>query len=358
MEENIHEQKYKNKLLAIIKILKNSKDKNEVFSTYRMIDLMKKMGVGADRRTLNKEISFLIDCGVPISILKEGHHWAYRYEDPFDKEDLMSIIFALKSSSFITEEKTDSLIKKLISIRQGKNENLEDNIITCFNIEKTCCENVFSNILKIQKCIKNRYEMNFHYMNYVCDRNGKVTFERKNKDYRARPISLIYSEGFFYMHTSNQRFKNITTYRVDRIVDINVTPEPVDNKAEEFFKEYIPLENGAVKVENIDEMIKIYAKQSFKMFAGGFNNVGLRFKKSLMNPVFDKFGKPEKNKKNISVSVDKNDNDYLITNVYIQTSPMFWAWVAQFQGDMEIIGPKKCIKEYKTFISNIIELQL
>ena len=96
------------------------------------------------------------------------------------------------------------------------------------------------------------------------------------------------------------------------------------------------------KIDNVAE----FTEQSFKMYGGELEDVVLQFDRSLVDPVFDKFGED-------TPMMKVNDTTCAAT-VHVQISPTFFGWLAQFGDKMRVISPAAVIKEYSNHIQMII----
>ena len=76
------------------------------------------------------------------------------------------------------------------------------------------------------------------------------------------------------------------------------------------------------------------------MFGGQAEDLVLEFDRSLIGAVYDRFGE---NTKMMSTSANK-----CIASVKVQVSPVFWGWLFQFAGQMQILSPAHLIEEYRS----------
>ena len=95
------------------------------------------------------------------------------------------------------------------------------------------------------------------------------------------------------------------------------------------------------KIDNVAE----FTEQAFKMYGGELEDVVLQFDRSLVDPVFDKFGED-------TPMMRVNDTTCAAT-VHVQISPPFFGWLAQFENRMRIISPDTVIKQYREHIQKI-----
>lgn len=346
---------YKIKFLALEKLLREKSSKEKMLSTQEIINELAKDHISIDRRTLSKEMNMLRQFGVPIETGKSGHQLAYYIEDyQLTENELSILIYALKGASFVSSKDTDKLIEKLLKYGQGQYENLPDVKYTCFNINKPFDSSLFEKITLLQNCIKKAKKVNFMYSDYNI--KGERVYRNNNKVYSEEPISLVFSDGIFYLLTQKQKYKSVTTYRVDRMDNVKATFESIDlSKAKEILNVCIS-EYEDKNDQELDEMIKQYAKQSFRMYQGKIkNNVTLLCHKNMLGEIFDRFSQDEGKRKKILATPCTEKKDWYRVSVRVQTSPTFFGWVAQYGGQIIVETPKRCRDEYVKFCSNLIK---
>ena len=123
----------------------------------------------------------------------------------------------------------------------------------------------------------------------------------------------------------SKKYGNVTSYRVDRMERTKVLKEPVCEAA-----------------KMTDEQIAAFTEQTFKMFGGERESVTLRFGNSLIGAVYDKFGEDTK--------MERIDADSCTAKVDVQISPIFWGWLFQFAGEMQIMEPVELIDTYRSLL--------
>ena len=95
----------------------------------------------------------------------------------------------------------------------------------------------------------------------------------------------------------------------------------------------------------LNSRVSEFTEQAFKMYGGEPEEVVLQFDKTLVEPVFDKFGE-------ITLILPA-DEATCTAAVQVQVSPTFFGWLAQFGGRMQVISPPNVIGEYKKHIEQI-----
>jgi predicted DNA-binding transcriptional regulator YafY len=84
------------------------------------------------------------------------------------------------------------------------------------------------------------------------------------------------------------------------------------------------------------------------MFSGEAEEVKLRFDKSLINAVIDRFGK--------NVSIVPDDGESFIVRVQIKTEhpEPFFGWLLQFGTKVKIVEPYKLKEKYKKQLEEVL----
>ena len=74
-----------------------------------------------------------------------------------------------------------------------------------------------------------------------------------------------------------------------------------------------------------------YTTKVFNMFTGEEKRVTLRFADSLVDPVIDRFGE--------DIALIPSGEDRFTVTVDVVVSPQFYAWLAPFGAEAEILSP-------------------
>ena len=88
-----------------------------------------------------------------------------------------------------------------------------------------------------------------------------------------------------------------------------------------------------------DKALNEHANRLFQMFAGDTVTVKMRFHRSLINVVVDRFGKD-------AMLIPDGEEHFTFT-VPVAVSPMFLSWVMGFGNKAKILYPDSVIEQYK-----------
>ena len=134
---------------------------------------------------------------------------------------------------------------------------------------KSMNETIYYNVDAIQEAISQNKQISFRYFDW--DFGGKRKY--RDKEYLASPYGLCQDHENCYLLAFSSRY-GITSYRVDRMTDIQLTDE-----------------NRIPCPELTGKALHDHANRLFQMYSGDAMDVKMRFHKSLLNVVIDRFGK-------------------------------------------------------------------
>lgn len=308
------------KVLKLLELLRQSTDEQHPMTTNNIAVQLAQVGIPCDRRTISQDIATLNELGYEVMSTMIGHEKAYYVEDrSFSIPELKILIDAVHASSFITEKKSEELIDKLVVLAGSHRAEVLKRNMVCFNTRKHSNERIFYNVDYLEDAILQQKKVIFRY--FDLNESGERIYRREGHHYVVEPIALVFNEDNYYLTCYSARHDGTSNYRVDRMDSVEIIDEPCSEKA-------VTLRNEVAE----------YTEQVFKMFGGKQENVTLKFDRSLIGVVYDKFGEDTK-----MVQLTK---DICEATVKVQISPTFWGWLFQFGNQMRIISPKELNEEY------------
>ena len=201
--------------------------------------------------------------------------------------------------------------------------------MVCFNTRKHSNEHIYYNVDTLERAIQNNKKVIFYYFNL--DENGNKVYRRKHHHYVVEPIALVFNEDNYYLISYSSRHDGTANYRVDRMEAVEIIEEDICEKA-------ISLRNS----------VSGYTEQAFKMYGGESVEVVLEFDDALIGVVYDKFGEDIQTKR-------VSDNKCTAT-VTVQISPVFWGWLFQFAGNMNVISPTHITSRYHELAHSVMSV--
>lgn len=316
-KENIR----KIKLLKLLELLRQNTDEDHPMSTTQITTALSQMGIPVDRRTISQDINVLNDLGYEIMSVMNGHDKCYYVEDrSFSIPELKILIDAVHASGFITEKKSEELIAKIAALAGFHRAEVLQRNMVCFNTRKHSNERIFYSVDRLEDAILRQKKVIFRY--FDMDENGERVYRREGHHYVVEPVALVFNEDNYYLTCYSARHDSTSNYRIDRMDAVEVIDEDCCEKA-----------------LALRDRVADYTEQTFKMFGGQTEEVVLEFDRSLIGVVYDRFGE--------GMKMTKTSDGKCTASVKVQVSPVFWGWLFQFAGQMDIVSPDSIRQAYR-----------
>ncbi len=306
-----------NQKLKIFYILdylqKNSNENHPVRAADLIAMLDRQHNISCDRKTVYSDVAALQEYGVDIVSLPGKNGGYYIASRNFELPELKLLIDAVQSSRYLTEKKSRELIEKLLTQCNEQDAKLMKRNVLVSGRVKSMNETIYYNVDTIQEAIAQNKQITFRYFDW--DFSGKRKY--REKAYVASPYGLCQDNENCYLLALSERH-GITSYRVDRMSDIHLLDTA---------RTPCPELTGKALVE--------HANRLFQMYSGDAVDVKLRFHKSLINVVIDRFGK--------DTMLIPDGDEYFNFTVRVAVSPMFLSWVMGFGSKAKILYPQSVV---------------
>ena len=319
MSDNI----MKKRLLMLIKLLQDHTDEDHPVSTRDIMAYYKENGMSSDRKTLDADIKLLQEQGFDLIKIKSSPNKYYIASREFELPELKLLIDAVQSSRFITEKKSRELSKKLAGLASAEQAKELDRHTGVNGRAKSTNEQQLYTVDTITKAINEKKKIRYQYQEY--DGKKRKILRNDGEVYVLSPYMLYWNEDFYYVVGYSDKRECITAFRVDRIVNIEITDAKAVKKPKGF------------KVSN-------YSDSIFGMYSGPEAEVELECRNDLMKYIIDRFGE--------KIKVRPTENGTFLTTVTVELSPVFYGWVFQFGGGIRIKGPNTALSEYRVMMNN------
>ena len=310
-----------NQKLKIFYILdyleRNSYEGNPINATELISMLSRDHNISCDRKTIYSDVAALQEYGVDIISIPGKNGGYYIASRNFELPELKLLIDAVLSSRYLTEKKSRELIEKLCTQCNEHEASLMKRNILVSGRVKSMNETIYYNVDTIQEAISTNKQISFRYFDW--DLGGKRRY--REKEYLASPYGLCQDNENCYLLAFSDRH-GITSYRVDRMTDIQLT------------------EQGRIPCPELTgKALNEHANRLFQMYAGDKVNVKLRFHRELINVVVDRFGK--------DTMLIPDGEDYFTFTVSVAVSPMFLSWVIGFGAKAKVVYPQPVVDQCK-----------
>ena len=313
-------------LLVLEYLKKNSHRDKPVRAPEILAHLEHSTGITCDRKTLYSDIKALMECDYDIC-MSPGRYGGYYIESTseFEPSELKLLIDAVCSSRYLTEEKAHNLVEKLCTLCNEQDAQLLKRSILVSGRVKSMNKSIYYNVDAIQEAIAQNRQIAFRYFDW--DVGGKRRY--REKEYLASPYGLCQDNDNCYLLAFSSRH-GITSYRVDRMSDIQTTDAP---------RTPCPELTG--------KALYAHANRLFQMYSGEEKAVKLRFHRDLLSAVIDRFG-------HNAMCIPDGDSHFTLS-VEVAVSPMFLSWVIGFGSKATILYPESVRQQCKALCIEAME---
>ena len=321
----------KPRVLYLMQYLEQNSDEQHPVTTAEIRKELAAKGCPVSIITLRADIESLLEAGYEISINeKEGFSTTYSWIDrDLSAPELQILVDAVSSSQFITTEKSNDLIQKLVKLAGPSYQaGLTPQILVSEHV-KAPNKQILLSVQAIRRAIDRDRKITFKYMEYTLD---KKQVPRHNgtpqEDYIVSPYATIWNNERYYMVGYSEKRKAVNTYRVDRMSGVKQVSRKRIMAPEDF-------------------KIQDYTDKVFWMYDGNEEEVTLRCRNKILDQVIDRFGE--------GIDLKNVTRQTFDVTVPVCISGTFYAWVTQFVGEMTIVAPGNVKDAYAGYLQEAID---
>lgn len=309
------------KLYRLAQIMLERTDDEHYITMPEIISQLGKYEITADRRSIYQDLRDLEALGIEVEGEPEGKGYHYHVVSrPFELPELKLLVDAIQSSKFITEKKTNELIRKLEKlVSRYEAMGLQRQVYVSGRI-KTMNESIYYAVDTIHNAISENRKIRFQY--YQWNVKKEMVLRRDGAYYHISPWGLSWDDENYYLVGYDSDAGEIRHYRVDKMIHIRMSEEPREGK--EHFR----------KLNMAD-----YTRKSFGMFGGREQSVKLLVDNSLAGVIIDRFGK--------DVMMIPADGDRFTVNVTVMVSRQFLGWIFSLGEKVKILGPDEVTEQMR-----------
>ena len=315
------------KLYRLAEIMLEMTDEEHYITMPEILTALEQYEIHAVRKTIYNDLRDLEVLGIEVEgeAVGKGYHY-HVVNRPFELPELKLLVDAIQSSKFITERKTNTLIKKLEKLlSKYEAMQLQRQVFVTGRI-KTMNESIYYTVDAIHNAISENRKIYFHYFQWNVKK--EMELRRGGEYYHISPWGLSWDDENYYLIGYDSETEQIKHYRVDKMLHIQMSEEKREGK--EHFKKLDLAE---------------YAKKSFGMFRGEEYQVKLRVENHLAGVIIDRFGK--------DVMMIPVDEEHFTVNVNVHVSKQFLAWVISIGEGIEILSPEEVVQNMRREIKRL-----
>ncbi|MCR5590332.1 MAG: WYL domain-containing protein [Lachnospiraceae bacterium] len=319
------------KLYYLARIMVEKTDDSHALTMAQIQEHLLMYGVTADRKSIYDDMEALRVLGIDVMGEKEGRNYYYHVGGKkFEVAELKLLVDAIQSSKFITEKKSDELIRKLTGlVSEYEADQLKREVVVKGRI-KTMNESIYYIVDDIHNAMMANRKIQFDYLKWNAK---KEMVKRKDEPYEASPWALTWDDENYYLIAYESGADMIKHYRVDKMKNIRITDEMRDGR------------------EHFDRFdMAAYAKMNFGMFSGDEMMIRLEFSEDMAGVVLDRFGS------DITIIASNERKGWYETHVKVALSDQFFGWVFSLGSGVMITGPDEAVKQFASELAAMNEM--
>lgn len=324
-------------VLYILKILKEYTDEEHRLSQEQIREILERdYEMSVDRKSIKRNLENLKAEGYEINSLtsKRGSgkkqnvtNTDYYIESEFDDSELRFLIDGLIFSKYVPYNQCVDLVKKLKGLT-SKYFNPRIEFIQSLKDDKRMNKEIFYTIGILDDAIREKKKVKFNYCAYDIDKKLKPRKDKetgKNKEHIVNPYYIIAAQGKYYLLCKYDKYKDPANLRIDRIQNIEILDEAIDQKA--------------TKPDLPKHML-----EHLYMMSGESGLVSFDFKKEILNDVIDWFG--------TDIILQEKKEGVVNAQVTVNYESMKF-WAMQYGENVIVLSPKSLVDKIKNSIKAI-----
>jgi len=318
----------KTKLLHLARMLLRQTDEDHPLTVPEIIERLAREDIKAERKSVYDDLEALRLFGLDVQSRKGKAPGWFVGAREFELPEVKLLMDAVQSSRFLTQKKSDALIRKLerlASVHQGG--QLQRQVYVSGRI-KVMNESIYYNVDKLHSAIAAQKAITFKYFDYDIQRS-KV-FRQEGKRYVVSPYGLIWNSENYYLVAFHHAYREMRHYRVDKMTEIVVTSLDRDGKD-----------------QHPDFQLAEYGQKHFGMYGGQEVRVTLRGRKDKAQLVWDRFGQ--------DIILVPDGEEHFTVTLPVVISPQFFGWLLGLDGSVTLAGPREAVAAYRRRLNAALE---
>lgn len=316
------------KIMYLMKILLDRTDETHSITMPEIIDALEAYGISAERKSLYNDIENLRVYGLDVIGVQEDRTYSYHIGNrQFELAELKLLVDSVQSAKFITEKKSNELIKKIESLASKYEASQLHRQVFVAGRVKTMNESIYYNVDSIHAAIAGNSRITFKYFKWNVDKDMELRHD--GALYEVSPWLLSWNDGYYYLIAYDSVKGIIKHFRVDKMLDIKSNGRKREGE----------------KVFNSLDMAA-YTGKMFGMYGGEDERVRLECDNALAGVMIDRFGK--------DISLIRLDDKKFAVNVGVAVSRQFLAWIIGLGEGVKIVGPQRIVDMMNDEIDRLV----
>ena len=341
-------------IVNIIDILNRYTDSEHTLTQREIEQILKdEYLMEADRKTVRRNLSDLIDCGIfelqyketirmtpkmikntkpgkmePTGEMEESSVYTdFSLVRDFTEGELRYLIDGVFASKHISAKHRKELIRKIERLG-GKYFKAHANNIAKEAPTAVYSAQLFYTIGILDEAIQKRKKVKFHYKGFDLDKKANYRLDKEGnpKEYVISPYEMVSKNGQYYLICSDDKHDDLSNYRIDRIADIEMLNERIR-----------PLKDFASKAD-----MDTYVSEHIFMYAGKGVKSRFRIRRRMIADVVDTFGEDFR----VSDVEDDELNGWMTISATVNADSLV-VYAQSFAPDVIVLSPTSVVDRVK-----------
>lgn len=323
------------KLLYLYQILLRKTDEDHKLSMDELLRVLAQCGIDAERKSIYSDIAALQDFGLDVMLQRGPGGGYYVASRDFELPELKLLVDAIQCSRFITEKKSDELIRKIESLASEPQARALQRQVYIADRMKTINESIYYNIDTLHTAISSGVQIAFQYFEWALDFSSQQKIQKRYRRdgalYQVSPWALTWDDENYYLIAYEQTSDSVRHYRVDKMEHIALTEQPREGQC--LFHDRFNLAD--------------YSRKVFGMFSGEEKTVRLRCENRFIGVLRDRFG--------ADLMVQPLDETHFAVNITVAVSPQFFSWIFGLGGGVQITEPQAVRDQFQQQLKQLLK---
>lgn len=308
-------------ILQVLYVLRKYSNSENALTANQILDYLEmEYGCVCTRQTVYRIIQKLNEQGVDVISDSNREGW-YCVDRLFEESEVHWLCHSVVANKTIPSEQSHQLLDKLLSTQTVFFQSKFKNKLNLHNLEKKENKELFFNIELISEAIDRHYKISFQYTKY--NLNKEIVL-KSDKEYSLIPHFILFKNNRLYLIGYDEKYQNMTQYRVDRMINAKIIEEPHN-------------------MESIDPYE--YAKSRLYMHGGEIEEFQFYGDEAVLDEVIDVFGS--------DITLQKIEDGFFATIETTEQEMIYFAF--QFVEHVEVLAPKKTVKEIKKRLDRAVK---
>lgn len=316
----------KAKLILLLRLLARHTDEEHRLTVPRILELLAAEGVRCERKSVYDDIDTLRELGCDIAQQRGRGGGYYLASRTFQLPELKLLVDAVQASRFITQKKSEQLIKTLsMFASEHQAKDLKRQVFASGRI-KAMNESIYYNVDTLYRAIGENLQVRFVYQDWNLQKKKQP--RRAGEAYQVSPWAMLWEDENYYL-VAYEEGKGLRHYRVDKMASIDLTALP-------------RLGGDAYDPHSMRD----YARPMFSMFGAPVQRVQLACAASMIGPMLDRFGTEA------TVAPQEDGSFHLYADVAV--SQPFFGWVVGFGGKVRVLWPEEVKQRFAESLRGLV----